>query len=177
MTMPDTTSTPVANKFLCSEPGCKEVAVYTYVWPWGQEGACCSVHRTHVQQKMDALDRGQMNFTVIDPGRPVPISRDERTQLRAGLMTAEEDMRAAQGRAATLYTENMKLREDLRRERAARAELEAQLQDRAVEIAHLTDERDSARADAGEAQQEAADLRAMLPREDSPPSMPRFPNP
>lgn len=160
---------PTPKMLGCTEEGCKAEAVYTYVWPWGADGACCSLHRTHVQQKADALDRGPMNFTAIDPGRPVPVSRDERTQLRAALMTAEEDMRSAQERAAILYAENAKLREQLRQKFGAVQELEFQLNDRRADIARLTEERDAARADAGEAQQEAAELRAMLPRHDEPP--------
>lgn len=164
MTLATRPTDPTPKMLGCTEPGCKAEAVYTYVWPWGEDGACCSLHRTHVQQKSDALERGQMNFTAIDPGRPVPVSRDERTQLRAALLTAEEDMRSAQERAAILYAENAKLREALRQKTAAINELEAQVNDRRADIARLTEERDGARADAGEAQQEAAELKAMLPR-------------
>jgi chromosome segregation ATPase len=112
-----------------------------------------------------------MQFIALDPGRPQPISRDERTQLRAALMTAEEDMKAAQTRAALLYSENQTLREEARRQKGRILEVEKQLGERKADIVRLTDERDAARADAGEAQQEVAELQAMLPRTDVPPPL------
>lgn len=151
---------------MCTEKGCTNVAAFSYVWPWGEAGACCHNHRLHVQQRCTSLDRGTMNFTAIDPHYVAPITRDERTQLIASRMTAEEDLKAALARGAELYNENTRLAAEVRRFRAREAEMTAQLDDAKSTIDRVIQERDGARADAGEAQLEVERLKAILPREE-----------
>jgi hypothetical protein len=167
-----TQSKPAAPLVFCSEEGCKEPALFTYVWPWGVQGACCSLHRVHVQQRSDALDRGQVNFTAIDPGRTAPLARDERTQLIAARMSAEQDHAEASARGAELYRANNELTDQLRRSVARNNEVEAQLRDRKADVDRLTAERDRALADAGEAQTEVARLKPLVAREPLAPSFP-----
>ena len=87
---------------LCTEDGCKEEALYTYIWPWGQDGACCSLHRLQLNQKATQQLDTVLQFTMIDPGRPAPVSRDERIGMRAKIMVLDEDIRERDGRIAML---------------------------------------------------------------------------
>lgn len=149
---------------MCSEAGCKEPAQFTYVWAWGEQGACCSLHRTHVQQKCDQLDRGNMNFTPIDPNYRPPVSRDERTQLIAAKMSAEQETAEVRARAGELYQENAKLVDEVRRLRARNQEGDAQLADRKADLERVTAERDRALADYQEASAEVARLKPLVGR-------------
>lgn len=137
----------------CTEPGCGEDAIYSYVWPWGEEGACCSRHQINVQQRAQQLDR-QVSFTMIDPNRPKVITRDERSQLIAARLSAEAEITEVKARSAALYESNTKLAEELRRLRAREQVLTAELGDAKGRAEEALEARDKAVADLADAQAE-----------------------
>lgn len=155
---------PSASVALCSHDGCNSPAEFAYVWPWGTPGQCCPAHRHYVSQRASQLNRGEVHFTVLDPNKPVPFLRDERTQLRAKLITAEEDMQAAHARSAQLFQQNGELAAENRRLKARTMRLEALLKDEQTDHELTKAARDNALADAGAAQKEVSELQAMLPR-------------
>ena len=144
----------------CSSPDCPAAPVYSFLWPWGEAGACCAAHQVHMRQKADQLERGSLHFTLLDPQKPVALARDERTQLIAARMSAEEEMRIVQARAAELHKENSDLAAECRRLRARDVETKAQLKDREADVARALKERDEALANVGEAQ---AEVRRLTP--------------
>ena len=149
---------------LCTEEVCKEEALYTYIWPWGQDGACCSLHRLQLQQKATQqlnLELG-LNFTAIDPGRPVAVSRDERAQLRAKIIVLEDDNRDANARISQLTTAGAELVEEVRRMRAIGSRLQEELNDANARAEQAERERDDARASAGLAIQEKDRLELLV---------------
>lgn len=159
MTQPAPTPSPT----LCSYEGCREPAVFSFMWPWGEPSTCCSLHRIHVQQKSDALERGPISFTVLDPHKPVSLARDERTQFRATIMSLEDEVRDAKARGQEFFNMNTQLGDEVRRLRARNAELESQVKDRTVERDQAVTERDTALADASDANTEVSRLKALMP--------------
>lgn len=149
---------------MCTEKDCLKVAAFSYVWPWGESGACCHDHRLHVMQRSENLGRGPIHFSPVDPHYVAPITRDERTQLIAARMSAEQELKDALSRGAELYNENTRVAEECRRLRARNTEADAQLADARSTVDRVVGERDAARADAGEAQLEVERLKAILPR-------------
>jgi hypothetical protein len=168
MTMQNVPSTSKSPATMCTEDGCREVAAFTYVWPWGESGACCHGHRLHVAQRSQNLGRGDVQFVAIDPHFKPPITRDERTLLIAGKMSAEEETRQAIARGAELYASNQKLVTEGRRLAAEKEQVVAEhiatkkLLDRALS------ERDEARTAAGRAQAEVERLKLLLPTDPTP---------
>lgn len=149
---------------LCTfDKGCREPAVFSFMWPWGEACTCCSLHRIHVQQRSDSLERGPINFTVLDPHKPVSLARDERTQLRASIMSLEDELRDAKARGQEFYVMNTQLADEIRRLRARAAELESQVKDRTAERDQAMLERDNALADASDANTEVSRLKALMP--------------
>lgn len=148
---------------LCSEPDCNQPAVFTFVWPWGDPAACCSTHRVHAQQKADALGRGALNFTPLDPGAPQPITRDERVMLRATNLTLQEELSETKALLGKLHSTNGELSSEVRRLRARGEVQEALINEIKRDNDRLIQERDSAHADAGEAKTELGRLKLMLP--------------
>lgn len=133
---------------ICSEEGCNEEALYTYVWPWGQEGSCCGVHRVVVNQRStQMLDRGELQFSVIDPNRPKEVSRDERARLRAEILVRDEDIASLKNQVAGLHSSQAKLADEARRLRAANNYLTNEAKHAAEALAKMTTERDQALAD------------------------------
>lgn len=147
---------------MCSEKGCANTAAFSYVWPWGEQGACCHSHRLHVQQRAENLGRGVPHFVAVDPNYVPPITRDERTQLIAAKLSAEAETADVKLRNATLYDGHTKLSQECKRLRDLNEQGVAQIADQAALIDRLISERDAARADAATAQAEVERLRLLL---------------
>jgi len=150
----------------CFSTDCKNPVVYSFTWGWGAPAACCAAHQIHAQQIHDAQDRGKIAFAVIDEDAvKVPLGRDERTQLIAAKMSAEQDGDAVRVRAAELFNENTSLQAELRRLRARDTESQAQLRDREADIERLKTERDEALASLHETRTELERVTLLVPRE------------
>lgn len=159
----------------CTEDGCGSEAIFTYVWPWGDQGHCCARHQIVISQRSEALGRGTINFTALDPGRPQAITRDERTRLIAERMSTEQDLVEVKARSAELYQINTELQSEVRRLRARNTEIEAQVKDAREDLQKVIGERDEALADLHDAQTEVRRLQALLPRAPQPPQQPTQP--
>lgn len=151
-----------AGPTMCTQPGCSEPATLTYVWPWGEPGACCAAHRIHVSQKCDALGRGQVSFSTIDPNAVPVLTRDERTQLRAQVLSLQDECTEVKARGVELYKSNTDLANEARRHRVRNTDLEARVKDLEATLAETTKARDQARADLADAQTETQRLDLLL---------------
>src|SRR3569623_1050334 len=131
---------------------CDNEARFTFVWPWGQQGKVCDVHRvTSNQKSVQELDRGQLNFPPIDPNRPVELTRDERTQLRAGILARDDELNDLNARVGTLVKANSELVDEVRRLRSLNAHAEEELKAARDNTQRAIEARDKARADCGAA--------------------------
>lgn len=149
----------------CFEAGCSAPVVFSFVWPWGEPAFCCATHRTHAQQKSDALERGQLSFTVLEPNKTPAVTRDERTQLIAARMSAEEETVQIKTHATTLHNEAERLRGELRIVTARGLELERQVSERSAALTQVVHERDTALADLHDARRELDRIKMLIPRD------------
>ena len=148
---------------LCDE--CDKPAEFTGVWPWGAPIKVCSVHRLSANQKAtQQLDiPAGIPFSVIDPNKPVELGRDERTQLRAAIITRDDELADLNRRIVSTSKANGELVEEVRRLRGVSAGLEKQLSDAVKARDEAIETRDKALADAGAAITER-DRRELLLR-------------
>lgn len=58
----------------CTHDGCDSPAEYRYAWRWGDTGACCSEHQTHVKTLCLQLQHPELAFV------PIPVAKDELAQ-------------------------------------------------------------------------------------------------
>jgi chromosome segregation ATPase len=148
---------------LCTVEDCHEPAIAAYRWDWGEEGKCCGQHQFLLRQKAEPLQRG-IQFAVLDPNATPALTRDERTQFHAKVLTLEDELRDAKSRGLELYQSNTRIAEEARRLAARNRELEAQMKDAHASIQAVTDERDEYRADLADARTELERLQAILPK-------------
>ncbi len=141
----------------CTVDKCEREARYTFIWPWGEAGACCQEHVIVVQQKAKAArgKYGQVSFTALDPDRPREITRDERVALHTRALVAESETKDAQLRATKFFELNTKLGEELRAARARVAQYEANDKEQRRTIEALVVERDAALVALDKAREEA----------------------
>jgi chromosome segregation ATPase len=159
----------------CFSPDCENPVAYTFTWGWGAPGACCAEHRVHAQQVHEAQARGLITFAALDPDADKPkLTRDERTQLMAAKMSADQEADEVKARAAQLYNANTDLQAEVRRLRARDAEAGRQLEDRKADLDRVMKERDEALADLHEAQTELERIKMLVPRDEPPASRARL---
>lgn len=111
----------------CTQDGCDKEADYTFVWPWGTDGACCQDHVPIVQQQARNV-RGEetfVSFSKLNPDRPKEVTRDERIGLHTRALVAEAEMNDAKERASRLFSTNSELTAENRQLRARTAQFEA----------------------------------------------------
>lgn len=150
----------------CFSPDCQNPVFYQFTWGWGEKAACCREHQVHAQQVHDSQERGRIAFSPIDPDAEiVPLGRDERTQLIAARMSAEQEADEVKGRAAQLYNLNTDLQQEVRRLRARDQESQLQLADRDAKIEQLTEEKDDVLVKLHDAQQELERVQLLIPRD------------
>lgn len=132
----------------CTLDSCPKPAEYTFVWPWGTDGACCQGHVIVVQQKAKSARGkfGQVSFTRLNPDRPVIITRDERVELHSARLVAEAERDDAGKRAGELFEVNTKLANDVRASKLRGEQLQSQCHELVARVAALVSERDDALA-------------------------------
>lgn len=158
--MPESTDSPIT---ICTvEDGCPEPAIATYLWPWGDSGACCARHQVVLQQRAGQLKR-QVSITPLRPGAEQPVTRAERIQSKATILALETEIEETRERGMELYRSVTELQSRVKTLMAQKAEMEAQLQSMALQL-------DAAREENGELRQQAANenaelqqLRALVP--------------
>lgn len=98
----------------CNVDDCGKDATYFYTWAWGEEGACCDAHRSHLESKSAQLGR-EITFTPRKGSRAdykAPTIREispEVAKLR--MLNAElgEDLKKANARCGELELRVMEL--------------------------------------------------------------------
>ena len=136
----------------CTEEGCKAEAEFSYIWPWGTQGVCCGQHRLTLQQKaQQQIKRGSLHFTVLNPGKLPDLSRDERTQLRARILTLEDELQAKDARVADIVKDKEQLATVAHEYRTKANSLSHELKEAHKNLDVMRGERDKAKAQAGEA--------------------------
>lgn len=140
---------PPADVPLCDSDGCSEPATFAYVWDWGQSGKACSKHTALLQQTAGQLNR-TVQVTALVAAGPVPLTRDERTRLKAETYALEAELEDVKARGLALYNENQVLSRQAQAATVRGRETEAQLKDASAEIERLRtaiQQRDSAHGD------------------------------
>ena len=137
-------------------------ADYTYVWPWGETGACTAAERATVEQQAVNLDRaGQVHFTPVQRQAP-PLTRDERIALRATNMTLEEDLQAARAEGGRLYEANNKQAQEIALLQTRLSTYETALREVRKNYEQVMSERDEARSELSSLAQENARLKVLI---------------
>jgi hypothetical protein len=113
---------------LCDTEGCDAVAVFSYRWEWGATGNSCAHHATLLQQTAESLKR-TIAVHPIPRSSPLPLLRDERTQLIAKHLVLEAELAEAKNRGLEVYRKNGDLQVQLNTAIVKERELRAQLQD------------------------------------------------
>jgi len=135
----------------CTLDSCPKPAEYTFVWPWGADGACCQGHVVVVQQKARALRGhfGQVSFARLNPDRPKELSRDERVELHTARLVAESERDDARKRSGELFEVNTRLANEVRTHKVRSEQLHGQTLELLQRVDALTRERDEALTLAG----------------------------
>lgn len=148
----------------CQEEGCSELAAFTYVWPWGEQGACCAGHQFLVNQRAANLGRDCPQFTAVAANAaPVVLSRDERIGFNARILTLEQECADQRNYAGELYTANASLQAEVQRLITRNVHLETTVRSLTSERDQATKERDEARGAAADAAREVAQLKMLIP--------------
>jgi hypothetical protein len=145
----------------CDVDGCDKDAVWIYTWAWGDTGHCCAVHGMLLQQKAKNLKRAVTLAPLPNIAAPA-LTRDERTQLHAARLAAEDETREAKERTATLYSQAQVLTSELGTQRRALEELTRQYAAAQDEHARLTAAHHEALAELATRADEIVRLRTLV---------------
>lgn len=154
------TPKPNTGPAVCTQPECREQASYAYRWAWGETGMCCATHRNALEQLSRNLKR-EIHFDRLETAPVAPMSRDERTRLKAAMLVAEEERDEAKQRAADLYKANAQLAQQLQALTVRQRESEAQLRDLSVQRDEAERQRDEAQAKWGDVSDELQRLKLI----------------
>lgn len=147
---------------------CEQPATYQYVWPWGATGLVCLKHMQLVNQKAEQL-QATPTWVALTPGRPEPMTRDERTALYAAKLALEDEVKDAKARGLDLYNSNTQLARECQRLSSRNTYLEAQVVDAKAEVDKAVTERDSLFNELASARMDLDRMKAFLP---TPPAAP-----
>lgn len=153
---------------LCSVGECTQHATHSYTWDWGEAGYCCSTHLVTLRHRMQSLDR-VCTFVALQPGAPTELAHDERVQLHARVLAAEDEVKIAKARNLVLFQSNETLTVEVRRLHAEAEELRSQVADARAEAEQLTTEKMKALADLADSNHELARLQGLLAAVDQAP--------
>ncbi|HEY6723635.1 MAG TPA: hypothetical protein VI197_06360 [Polyangiaceae bacterium] len=118
---------------------CPNKAVFAYQWDWGERGTCCAIHATLLNQVASQIGRGVVMHQLAESA-PAPLSRDERTKLKAAALVLEEELEETKTRALELYRVNTQLQGEVRMHKTRNREVTAQLDDAKAEVELLQEE-------------------------------------
>lgn len=146
---------------------CGVPAVASYRFDWGQTGGCCPEHQIVRRQQADATNR-TVQFVPVGAFEVPQVTSEERIQYHAKVLAAEDERDEAKKRAAEIYQRNTLLAEEVRVMSARAAKAEAASVELRDKLKEVTAERDTAWADAMEAQEEIARLRVVVDQQRPP---------
>ena len=145
----------------CSEPGCTNPPVAQYTWAWGATGYVCAQHQFLVSQRAKNIKR-TVTFMALGPAQPTPLARDERTQLHAVRLSAEDETREAKSRTATLFDQNQVLAAELGKAKRRGEELDQEVHRLNEALNLLTDRHDTALEELDKAKDEVVRLQTLV---------------
>jgi hypothetical protein len=151
---------PLLTHVMCDQPECESVAEFSYLWSWGQSGYCCAKHQFLLNQAAQNMNQ-RIGFTVLAPQQTKPVEREERIQLHAARLAAEDELAQAKQRTAQVYAENQTLVAEVQRLRKLTSELEGHLRTTEDDARRLLEERDSALVELASARDELVRLRTL----------------
>lgn len=146
---------------LCTVDGCDETALYAYTWEWGESGYCCAIHSVCLKHREAALGRPCV-LTALRPGAVSPVTQDERIQMHARVLAAEDTVAEVKKRNSDLFEANKELTAEIRRLRIEVSQLTSQVQDARAEAAQLTGEKMAAVKQLAETNHELARLEGVV---------------
>lgn len=90
----------------CTVDNCENRATHRYTWAWGEEGACCDAHRSHLEGQSAQLARGIV-FVSLDTRKDYtpPAVRElspEEGKLRTRLGELEATLKEKNARIGEL---------------------------------------------------------------------------
>jgi cell division protein FtsB len=150
---------------------CTKPAVWGYLWDWGEQGVCCAEHGTALKQLEPSLER-KVTLSPLQKAAPAPLTRDERTLLIAGKLSAEAELDEAKVRGLDLYRENVKLTAQVQSHTVRGREREAQLQQAQRDVAQLREDLAVKDAEHAELVDEVTRLRTLAKFVDAPDELP-----
>lgn len=146
-------------------PRCDKLAVFSYMWEWGEKGVCCAEHAMLLTQTAQQI--GRMVQIVALPNLPAaPLQRDERTKLIAERLSAEAELEEVKARSLQLYTANVDLARQVQTFSLQHREARAQVEDANRELGRLRsdlEESDSHRAELVQENERLRTVAAFVP--------------
>lgn len=139
---------------------CNEAAIFSYVWEWGEKGACCSKHQFLQNQISGQIGRA-VQFAPIVPVGPAPITRDERTRLKGEVYALEEELKDVQQRGLEMYRENERLARQAQAATVRGRESELQLKDALADLERAKKDLEARDAEHGALMDELGRLRTL----------------
>ncbi len=76
----------------CTYDDCANEATYSYMWAWGEEGACCDTHRIILEQTSQRLNRSVSFTSLAAPATMPPASSWDRPGLEKALRLATSEL-------------------------------------------------------------------------------------
>jgi hypothetical protein len=158
-------SSTTPEQALCDRGGdgvaCGKPSVFAYLWDWGERGTCCAEHATLLQQIATQINRTVTLHPLLSAPVAAPLTRDERTTLKAAVLVIEEELEEVKSRGLELYRLNNELLKTNNMLTVREREARAQLKDREGEVLHLRGELESRDAEHGELVLEVERLRTL----------------
>lgn len=151
----------------CTTVGCTRNATHTYTWDWGESGYCCSTCLVSLRHRMDSLGR-TCTFVALQPGAPVELTRDERIQLHARVLAAEDELKLTKARNLVLFNSNQELAAEINSLRLELESFRTQLADAQAEADQLTSEKMKALQQLAETNHELARLQGVVTAANAP---------
>lgn len=140
---------------------CKAPAQYAYTWDWGESGFCCARCSVALNHRSQAVGR-VCRLTALTPGAPKPVEYDERINMHAKVLAAEDEVVAVKARNLQLFEANQKLIGEQQRMATEASELRTQLADARAEADQLTVEKMDALKRLADVEHERARLQGIL---------------
>lgn len=166
--MPDTTTedtsrpASLAPRYpACDYEGCEQPATHSYVWDWGDGGHCCQQHVAAHSMTARNLKR-TVQFAALAASAPVELTRQQRIDMNARVLAAEQEADEVNAKSVELYNANVQLANEIKRQSIEVLGLQAQVRDLAAELEQTRSEKMKALTELGAAKTELARLQGIL---------------
>ena len=101
---------------------------FGFKWEWGEEGKCSALGATLLQQRAEQLGR-KVQVWPLQPDKPAPLTRDERTQLIAAKLSVEAEVGELKERGLALHRQVAALQTQITTLTVQKREADAQVKD------------------------------------------------